>query len=967
MLLLLAPLGIYAQTTVVGEIVEEASGIPLPGVNVVIKGTAKGVVTDYDGKYTIENVKEGAILTFTYIGFLTQEIPFTGKKTINVTLKEDVSELSEVILIGYGSSSKEDVTGSVQAVSAKDFNKGAIVSPEQLFTGKTAGVRVLSAGGAPGAGSQIRIRAGSSLSGNSTPLIVIDGVPLDQGDLQGARNPLNIINPDEIKDFVILKDAAATAIYGSRASNGVILITTKKGSRNAPLSVELDTKYSLSEITNQTDIFDANGFRNLVNERATDKVNLLGNANTNWQNLIYHTAPGAITNLTLSKGFKNSALRVNFNATDQSGVVRTDTYKRHAVNLSYTQFLLNDDLKLTLSSKNSISKNRFANNDAILAATQFDPTQPIFDEQGRFFEFREGNTFEVNAPSNPLGLLIEDVNKATNLRTVTSLSADYKIPFVNGLRFNLNAALDYTDVDGEQNKPASVGQNKDDVPFRKVFGGFNRNQLVDFYFNYKKDIDFLKSKIDVTAGYSYQEFFEAKNRSETQTGVFGPVAPERARDVLIGYFGRASIDFNNKYLISGSIRRDLSSKFSEDNRVGIFPAASIAWKIHNEKFLEDSNVISELKLRGGAGVTGQQEIGLNLGFIGLLRPGEGGAQVQFGDEFVDTLRFEPKDDNLKWEETLNYNVGLDFGLFSNRISGSIEYYQKNTKDLLVEVQQSAGTNTTDVFFNNAGETKSSGVEFQINGDVIQKKDFNWNLGFNLTYNEREIDRLSLIDDPNVFRLQGGISGGTGNTIQIWKPGFDPTTFFVNRQVYDANGVPIEGAFVDVNGDGELTDSDKVPYKKATPDIFGGLTSNMRYKNFDFNFTFRGAYGGYNYNNVQSNTGNEAFGLNPPGDFLRNVNTDILNTNFRNAQFFSDYYVQKADFVRLDNISAGYNLPFKNIKMRLSFTVTNVFTITNYEGLDPELFVTDVGSQREGIDDKFYPRPRTFVLGLNVKF
>jgi len=722
----------------------------------------------------------------------------------------------------------------------------------------------------------------------------------------------------------------------------------------------------------------ANEYRQFVNDFDSNPANagnlksqFLRNANTNWQDQIYQNGYGIIYDATVSKGFKNTTFRLNSNTNVQQGALKTDEYRRSSVNLALNQFFLDNSLKATITSKNSFGYNSFANNDAIKAALSYNPTNPIYDPNNpnNFFEERDatGNLL-VNAPGNPLSILTEDRNTADNLRSITNLTLDYKIPYVNGLRFTLNTGFDYAEANnGFQIQLANTGVNK--LPFDNIttYNGVNRNQLLDFYFNYKTNLDPIHTVIDATAGYSYQSFFEAKFNQETNNGELTPVSPTINTNKLIGYLGRLSFDIADKYLISGSIRRDLSSRFSKDNRVGYFPGASVGWKLHNEKFLQNSKILSQLKLRAGWGITGQQEISENYAYLSLVTPSELGALVQFGDEFIQTNRIEAVNEDLKWEETESFNVGLDFGFMQNRISGSLEYYSRDTDDLLATIPISAGTNTSDFLIVNAASTTSEGLEFLINASIIERKNFSWNAGFNITYNTRQIEQLNLSNDPDFFVPQGGISGGVGNTIQIWKPGYDPTTFFTFRQIYDENGSPIEGAYIDVNGDDQISEADRIASKKATPDFLTGFTSTFAYKNFDLNLTLRGNFGGYNYNNVQSNLGNIASSLNNSGDFIQNTTQDFNNTNFQEAQFFSDYYLEKADFVKLDNITLGYSIDNLKTKWRFTLTANNVFTLTNYSGLDPEIFVTDVISQREGIDDNFYPRQTSLILGARIKF
>ncbi|WP_299117719.1 TonB-dependent receptor [uncultured Winogradskyella sp.] len=949
----LVPATLFAQSTVTGTVTDGSNSMPLPGVNVIVKGTTNGNNTDFDGKYSL-TVNNGDVIVFSYLGFVTQEITYNGQATIDVTLTEDAAQLDEIVLIGYGSTTKQDATGAVDKVSDDDFNRGAIVAPEQLLAGKSAGVRITTNGGAAGEGSQIRIRGISSLSANQSPLIVVDGLPLDQRGVQGVRNALNAINPADIKDFVVLKDASATAIYGSRASNGVILITTKKGQSNSPWKVEYDLKASSQQVNNTVDVLSADQYRNLANVSTAFDPSLTGNANTDWQDEIYQTALSAIHNITVSKGYENFNFRVNLNHVTQQGTLRTDLYERNAINTAFEQRLLDNDLKLTLTAKGIIDEYSFANQGAIGAAVSFDPSQPIFDQNGNFTELGANL-----APRNPVSLLENDQNNNRSKRLISNFNIDYKFWFLKDLRFNLNAGIDYAENNGKQFNIANPN-NPGAFPFQNFYSGLNRNTSLDFYLNYKKNVESINTVLDITAGHSYQEFYVASD--QTLTGASGGLITNPViinRNGLESYFARASFDHDDKYLLSLSYRADISSRFSPDNRTGYFPGASFGWKISNEDFMENS-FFSNLKLRGGWGITGNQEIGNNYAYLGIYSPAVNDqVSALINGQLVPTLRPNGFDENLKWEETSQYNLALDFGLFDNRLSGSVDVYYKETKDLLAQVPVPAGSNLTDQIITNVGELTSKGIELNLDGKIIQNDNFNWDSNFNVTFQDIEVENLSLVDNPDFVIPTGGISGGTGNTIQILRPGFDPTTFFVFRQVYDTDGNPIEGAYVDVNGDNQITTADRQPYKKATPDAFIGFTNNFTYKSFDLSFTFRGSFGNYVYNNVSSSNGTLATAINAPGAFQPNVHASYLDTGFANPQLFSDYYVRRADFVRLDNLSIGYQLPFENVQVRASITGSNLFVITDYEGLDPEI--------SNGIDNNFYPRARSFVFGLNFIF
>lgn len=725
-LLFMLPMSFFAQNTVSGNVTETATGLPVPGVNVIVQGTSNGTTTDFDGNYTISNVSNEDILVFSFLGFVTQQVPFEGQSTIDITLDEDSATLDEVVLIGYGATSEQDATGAVEKISSETFNQGAVVAPEQLIAGKSAGVQITPGGGAPGQGGTIRIRGGSSLSASNDPLIVVDGVPLDQRGVAGSRNALNSINPNEIEDFTILKDAAATSIYGSRASNGVILITTKKGKKDSPFQFTYDLKTSIGNVIDKVDVLNADEFRNLINNTPGTDPSLLGNANTDWQDEIYETSVGAIHNFTATQGIGNFYYRLNFNHTAETGVIRKDYYERNAFNISLNQDLFDNSLKLTLTSKNSLDKNKFSNGGAIGSAVAFDPTQPIYDDSlpfGGFFEFNRLSGGEITqqnlATRNPIALLEQTTDQNQTRRSITNLNAEYKVPFLTGLKAVVSAGFDYAEADGDKFTPVFAASNTSNIDQFEDYSNINRNLLLDTYLNYKTELGFFETDVDVTAGHSYQEFYSTSNVFGTEQDQIRALPRDINRNSLESYFARASFDINNRYLISGSIRADGSSRVSPDNRWGYFPAASIGWKIHNEEFLEGSRVLNELKLRGGYGETGNYEIDRNYGYLGLYTPSQGGARYQFGNEFVSTIRPEEYDEDLKWESLINYNAGIDFGLFDNRLSGSVDAYYRETEDLIATVPVPAGANLSDQLLTNVGTTVSKGIEIGISGDIAR--------------------------------------------------------------------------------------------------------------------------------------------------------------------------------------------------------------------------------------------------------
>ncbi|RMA58831.1 SusC/RagA family TonB-linked outer membrane protein [Ulvibacter antarcticus] len=961
----LIPIGLLAQSSVSGTVSDQVTEIPIPGVNVIIKGTTNGTTTNFDGNYTLDNVENDDVIVFSYVGFTTFEVKHTGNSTLNVSLEEDAAILGEVLLIGYGATTKQDATGAVEKVSSEEFNSGSIVSPEQLLSGKSAGVSVTSGGGGPGGDSEIRIRGGSSLAGNNSPLIVLDGIPLDQRKLQGVRNALNAINPNEIEEFVILKDASATAIYGSRASNGVIIITTKKAKKSSPFVIDYGFQFSADQITDKVDVFDADGFRNLVVANDGD-VSRLGSSNTDWQDTIYRTANGAIHDLTFSQGFENFTYRANINSTHKQGVLVKDLYRRTALNLNLTGNLLDNHLKMTLTTKGSFDDNLYADTGAIGNAITFDPTQsvrvnnsPGYPYEG-YFEFVNGTTGDLEslAPRNPFAQIQQNDNKARTKRNITNLNLDYKFHFLPELKFIANAGYDYSELDGKQ-FITGKSATQEEGDYANLYSGLNRNINLDLILNYKNRIEAINTGFDLTGGHGYQEYYILSDVLQSRGGNVVTDKTDINRNSLESYFGRASFDIDDKYLISASYRRDGSSRFGPDNRWGSFPGASVGWKISNESFLKDSKSISNLKIRGGYGITGNNEINQNYGYLGVYTPGQSTASVELGGVFVNTLRPEEFDENLKWEETTQYNAGIDIGLFDDFMTINFDGYYRETKDLLARIPVAAGSNLSDVLTTNIGESRSRGLELGIGLNLARKENFNWNVNLNGTLQELEITKLNLSGDPDFFIPQGDISGGVGNKIQLYRPGYDPSTFFVFRQVYDTQGNPIEGAFVDVNGDNQITEEDRQAYKKGSADAYYGFTSTLNYKNFEFNFTLRGSVGNYVYNNAASSTGYYASMFDTLGDYYVNGSTDVLNSNFSEAQLFSDYYIQRADFLKLDNASIGYTIPMEKMILRVTATGTNLFTLTEYDGLDPEIF--------NGIDRNFYPRPRGFVLGLNFTY
>ena len=972
---------LWAQETaeVRGRITDSKDGTPLPGVTIIEKGTTNGTATDIDGNYSLD-VGPNTTLIISFIGYLTEEIYVGNRSVIDYALVEDITTLGEVVVVGYGTQRREDVTGSVATVSERDFNIGQMTTPEQLLQGKVAGVQITSNGGAPGSGARIRVRGGFSLNVNNDPLIVIDGVPLDNTQVSGAANPLSFINPNDIESFNILKDASATAIYGSRASNGVVIITTKKGRKGDKLSVNYSTTLSISQVMSTVDVLSAEEFREVVKQQGDDaQIGLLGDDNTDWFDVIFRDAFSQDHNLSLSGAYKNLPYRVSLGYLDQDGILNTSNLKRTSGSVNLNPTFFDNHLKVNLNLKGSINKSRFADEGAIGGAARFDPTQPVYDPGnsfGGYYEWVDGNNPHSNATRNPLSLLEQRENRGEVRRGIGNLQLDYTLPFFPDMKANLNLGYDRTEAEGYDNSPVTSAANYIVGGSESKYSQEKTNKLLDFFLNYVKDLPEIKSRVDVTGGYSYQSFL-TEQPPYARLNVAGDTLsppPNLIKNPLnlVSFFGRVNYTFNNRYLLTATLRRDGSSRFNEDNRWGMFPALALAWRINEEAFLKDVNLMSELKLRLGYGVTGQQDIGTGAGayfpYLPTYTYSDETAMYQFGNSFYRTLRPSGYDSDIKWEETETWNAGIDFGIIENRLSGSVDYYFRKTKDLLALVPVASGTNLTNELFSNVGNIEGSGIEIALNYDVVNSDRFSWNVGANMTFNKIEITNLSKVEEKDAIGIPvGGIAGGTGNRVQVHSVGYAPNSFYVFEQVYNSDGKPIEGLYVDRNGDGVVNDLDKYRYKSPNPDMFFGFHSQMQYDRWSLGFALRGSVGNYMYNNINSDIGayrNISF-----SNYLTNVASDVLNTNFDNNQYFSDYYVEDASFIRMENISLGYDFgsAFNDkVKLNLALNVQNAFVITKYGGLDPETQFTG-GNIGGGIDNNFYPRPRMYSFILNVGF
>ncbi len=987
-------IGAFAQQIAVKGHVKDTAGEPVIGANVLVKGTTNGTITDFNGNFML-NVPKDAILSVSFVGYKSAEVK--AAPSVMITLEDDSQVLDAVVVIGYGSVKKNDMTGSVTAIKPDKLNKGLITNAQDMMTGKIAGVSVISKGGALGAGATIRIRGGSSLAAENDPLIVIDGLAMDNKGVKGLSNPLSMVNPNDIESFTVLKDASATAIYGSRASNGVIIITTKKGQAGARPSLSYDGNLSVSTVKSTVDVMDGDRFRSFIKDiwgEESEAYSKLGNANTDWQKEIFRAAVSTDHNLTISGGLKNMPYRVSFGYTNQNGIVKTSKFERYTASVSLAPSFFKDHLKVNANLKGMIAKNRYADSNAVGSAVSFDPTQSVRSDDpyhqycfDGYFQWNTDasslnddtwkRTFNTNAPGNPVALLEEKNDRAISKSLIGNLELDYKFHFLPDLHAHVNGGMDlstgkqYTDV-----SPYSSTNN--------YYGNYGweekdkYNLSLNAYLQYSKDFT-EKHRFDVMAGYEWQHFHDTSDQEywglyplsnnvvENRGRRYNNTASGSATEsYLVSFFGRINYTLLDRYLFTATVRQDGSSRFHKDNRWGLFPSFALGWKLKEEAFLKEIDVLSDLKLRLGYGITGQQNI--NSGdypYLAVYETNKDGAYYPILGDGT-TYRPNAYNPDLKWEKTATYNVGLDFGFLNNRINGAVDYYYRKTTDLLNSVFVSAGTNFKNKVLSNVGSLENSGIEFSIHSKPVVTTDWTWDLGFNITYNKNEITKLTTGDSENHYVAAGdNIGGGRDMKAMAHAVGHPASSFYVYQQVYDENGKPIENEFVDRNGDGIINGDDRYFYKKPTADVLMGLTSRLSYQSWDFSFSLRASLNNYVYNSVEAGgsdcnpTSVYSFGAlnNRP---LMGVANNIQSKN--DNTLLSDYFVQNASFMKCDNITLGYS--FKKlfgapIGGRVYAAVQNVFTITKYKGLDPEV--------ENGLDNNIYPRPLTTLIGLSLTF
>ncbi len=979
----------YGQGRVSGS-VKDASGAALPGAIVSVEGASATAMTDNSGLYSLNVATNQVTVTASMMGYTSASQAVTlsnGAAVANFSLKEEAVTLDDIVVIGYGTSNIKDLTGSVVSVKTKSFQKGSFSTPEALILGKTPGVRITSNSGMPGAGSRIRIRGGSSLNASNDPLIVIDGLPADG---------LGLLNPADIESFTILKDASATAIYGSRAANGVILVTTKKGKANAPFRAEVTAVTSFRNVTNQVDVLSPDQFREVIGQYGTSaQQTRLATADptqmTNWQNEIYQTGTVNDYNVALSGGL-NLPYRLGLGMYHEKGVLKRSDLKRYTATLNASPSFLNGKLKANTRAKIIASENFYANQGAIGTAVFFDPTRPVLSGDtslyGGYFEWTMPNGDpSALSPRNPVGLINLRDDVGYNTRALGNILFDYEAS--EFLHLFMNVGGEFSNSRGDIFVPAYAAMAFANGGSVNHYESSRTNRLIELYGNYNKQLT-NRVHADLTGGYSFQHWsssapsFPSLNEAGDTISPANPF-PYFSENALMSFYGRGNFNISNKYLVTATLRSDASSRFSKEARWGLFPSAALAWNVLQEDIFAGQTLFSNLKVRLGYGLTGQQDIYNDYGYIPNYSYGTATAQYQFGNNWVDILRPDAYDYNLQWEKTATTNIAVDYGFLKGRINGSVDVYQKNTYDLLGVVPIPAGTNFSNRVLTNVGSMTNNGIEASVNLVLVDNATTNFEIGFNASRNRNQITKLSLVQDTTSPGIQvGGIAGGVGNTIQIHALGMPMYTFYSYEQIYDANGRPLERngsldqysdgvdvngngkiddieAYVDQNGDGVINTGDLVAWAGKTPEprqIFG-FTTSFSHKRWSGGMTWRAEQGQYMYNNLASNHGNY-FEVGGSMRHLNNLVTDFLNTGFRSPQYLSSYYIQEASFIRLDNLYVSYNLGalYKDkYATSLNLSVQNALVITKYQGLDPEI--------AGGIDNMIYPRPRVFNIQLNV--
>ena len=971
----------WAQYTVKGQVVDAIG--PVIGAAVLEQGTLNGTETDLDGYFELVVPSASSMIEITLIGYKTLVFQADQVPAV-ITLEDDTQMLEEVVVIGYGTVKKEDLTGSVATVRADQLNKGVVTSPAELLKGKSAGVVITEGDGAPGSGSTIRIRGGSSLSAVNDPLIVIDGLPITNTGISGVADQLSSINPNDIETFTVLKDASATAIYGSRASNGVIIITTKKGSKNdsAVPTINADYTFSVSQNTRYLDVMTGDEMRAGLAEYAArypeyaPALNVLGDANTDWQKEIFQLGMSHEANIGLQGNFKLGKAgympyRVSGGYLNEKGTLKTSGMERGTVSLNLTPTLFDDHLTISLNGKGMFQNTRFANTAAISSAVEYDPTQPVYNEDGSYTAWMGADAYNTQSTINPVAALNERDDRAKASRFIGNAQFDYKVHGLEDLRLNLNLGLDYSHSEGQVTVPYGAeqswhNQTQNGRGLDNPYDQTKQDMTLEAYADYSKEIN--KHSFGVMAGYSWQHFYtESNSISRTQIDPENPTVDptilaethNKSEYFLVSFFGRANYNYDNRYMVTATVRWDGTSRFS-NNKWGFFPSVALGWNIKGESFLKDAKAVSDLKLRLSWGQTGQQD--LNAGDYPTLPTYQTnliGSYYMFGGVPIVPITPEGYNADLKWETTTTYNVGIDYGFFNDRLFGTLDVYYRETTDLLNFTPVAAGANLTNYLTANIGSLVNKGVEFEITGIPVQTMNWNWTIGANFAYNQNRITKLTTNDGDGYKGVEtGGISGGVGNNIQRHMVGYPANTFYVYEQVYDENGAPIPGAYVDQNGDGVIDADDLYYTGQAAPKWTVGFNTSVSWKNLTLAISGHGNFGNTVYNNNASRLSllSDLW----TNSFVRNCMSNAIGLGFNNAAYLSDYWLEDGSFFKIDRITLSYLFDLgKGGSLNLFGTVQNVATITKYSGIDPEVF--------NGIDNNLYPRPTTYIIGLKYNF
>ena len=980
MLLSLMTTSVFAQGGYqVKGVVTDALG-PVIGATVIEQGTSNGTVTGIDGDFVLNVANANAIVEISCIGYTTltfkaSEVPST------VTLEEDSEFLDEVVVIGYGTVKKSDLTGSVSTVKADEINKGVITSPADLLRGKSAGVVVTAGSGMPGSGSTIRIRGGSSINASNDPLIVIDGLPVSNDGISGMSDPLSSINPEDIESFTVLKDASATAIYGSRASNGVIVITTKKGAKTGTAlpKVAIDFTASANTIAKYNDLLDGEGILNLIrdfygaNSAAEQHLGLNGQLyNTDWQREIYQMAPTYDGNISLNGRAGFLPYRVSGGYMTQTGTLKGSKMNRATASVNLSPTFLDNHLTVNLNGKGTYTQNWYANQGAIGAANHYDPTKPVHDPNGLngFTTWYDASgNINTMATMNPVGLLEALTDTADAKRFIGNAQFDYKIHGFEALRFNLNLGLDWAKSAGltelaKGSEASYHNTNQSGGGSHTDYDYLRRNTTLEFYGDFNKD--FGQHNVDLMAGYSWQHFYNESNSKSIRISDGSSLGSSVGKGelYLISFFGRANYAFADRYLLTATVRADGTSRF-QNHKWGIFPSVAFGWNILKENFMANANKLSTLKLRLSWGETGQQEVGGYYDtFAQFLTAQQGSYYFTNGGSYTNPIVALGYSADLRWETTTTYNAGFDFGFWNDRLTASVDVYKRDTRDILNYIPVPALSNLTNYLNTNIGSMTNLGAELDVNAILVETRDASWTFGFNVAYNKNKITKLTVSDDDATGVETGGISGGTGNNVQMFQVGYPMRTFNLYQQVYDTDGRPVNGVYVDRNGDGQINADDKYLGHHADADFTFGFNTSFSYKNFTAALSGHASIGNWLYNNVASDT--EMLADLWTNQFVSNRVATAPQSFFTQAQYLSDYYLQNASFLKLDNFTLGYTFPKlfnvtsdRPFSLNIFGTVQNICTLTKYTGIDPEIY--------GGIDGTVYPRPRTFVGGIKINF